>query len=926
MLTFGTKFLFPLVLFTALALPHTHAQQSYIIRPEFTGKSAGDPYNLSPRMLKRPKVGLVLSGGGARGIAHVGVLKALEQHNIPIDFIAGNSMGAIVGALYAAGYTTSELESIAVTTNWPDLLSLTEDTRRSELYLDQKQAQEHSFLLFRLDGIVPVIPSALSSGQRLTTALTVLTYQAVYHPQRHFDDLKIPFRATATDLVSGKRVILEEGSLAEALRATVTVPLLFTPLKRDSLALVDGGLVSNAPVDVAREVGCDIVICSNTTGIMRPASQIEAPWEAADQIMTIMMQASNEKQFKLADIVITPELGNHLSTDFTALDSLIRRGEEATTRSVDSIQTLILSRYPSIPLPIAQHNTNHTYSPQFNNPVVSFNGEFPEDVKQSIRTRAELGKLTREDVTHDLRRVFAAGSYADVYAEIVEGATTQIVYTAQPHPVLHRIEFRGNTVVDDETIVTLFQPHFERPINYPAVRNTLEHLIKLYRSRSCSLAKIDSLDFDRQEGILRFAINEGRIRRVVVEGNDVTKNYVIRREFPQQDGELFDIAKAVQGIVNVNSTGLFEYTLLDILYEGDRPLVILKVEEKSTNNIRIGIRGDNERSLGGLIDVRDVNLFGSGAELGFTFASSFRNRLSQLEYRATRIFNTILTFNVRGYFRFDDIHVYTNDPSTTDTRWKRTTVGEYRQIKKGGTAAFGAQLERLGNVVGEIRLEEHEIKFLSGGGYTPERYKLVSLKLGTTIDTENRFPFPTSGLAFNISYESALKRLGSEVAFGKLLMTYENYLTAFRNHTFRPKVTVGVADKTAPLADQFSIGGLPAREAQTGELTFFGLREYDTRGRQVFVVNLEYRFLFPFKVVFDTYLRLRYDFGTISSVPEELRLDNFRHGIGAELALATPIGPASFGAGHSFFLRKDLPKKPFSNGPVLFYFAIGYGI
>lgn len=908
------------------------AAERYIIRPEFTTQKTGDPYNLSPRRLKRPKVGLVLSGGGARGIAHVGVIKAFENHNIPIDFISGNSMGAIIGALYAAGYTTTELENIATSTNWSDLLSFSEDTRRSELYLDQKQAQEQSFLLFRLDGVVPIIPSALSSGQRLTNALTILTFQALYHPEPTFDNLKIPFRTVATDLISGRRVVIGEGSLAEALRATVTVPLLFTPLKRDSMSLVDGGLVTNAPVDLAREAGCDLIIGSNTTGAMRPPSQLEAPWETADQIMTIMMQASNEKQFSMADIVITPELGNRLSTEFANLDSVVLLGEKAAERYVDTIQTLLRSRWNTAPTQLAHESSNHG-DPRhrtIHKAQVSFRGDdFPEGVKNAIRQRASGGVLTTEQIEEDLRQTFAAGSYTDVYAEISEASPTPTVtYHAAFAPVFQRVQFRGNTRVDDATILDILRPLFHKPINYVELRNSLERLIKLYRDQSHSLARIDSLDFEAETGTLRFAVNEGIIHRVAMEGNNLTRDYVIRREFPQEDGELFDIRKALRGIVNINSTGLFEYALIDVVYEAEHPVVVLKVEEKSPNSIRIGLRADNERSFQGLVDIRDANLFGSGAELGFTFASSSRNRLSRIEYRANRIFNTLLTFNMRGYYRFDDVFTYANSPTTTDRQWERMTIGEYRQIKAGGTLTFGAQLERLGNISGELRVENQEIQFINGTGYTPEEYKLVSLKVGTTIDTKNRFPFPTSGLMFNISYESAMQKLGSDVAFGKLFMTYENYATVFQNHTFRPKITVGVADATMPLAEHFSLGGLPVQTPLSawGEHSLFGVREHDNRGRQLFIVNVEYRFLFPFRVVFDTYFLLRYDLGMISSVHEEIRLDKFRHGIGAELALDTPIGPASFGAGHSFFLRRDLRDKPLSTGPILFYFSIGYGI
>lgn len=906
-----------------LLLPHfLFSQHSYIIRPEFAAATIGDPYNLAPRMAKRSKVGLVLSGGGARGIAHIGVLKTLEKYNIPVDFIAGNSMGAVVGGLYAAGYSVAELESIVLHTNWTDILSFTEDTRRSELYVDQKQAQEHSFLLLRLDGLVPIIPSSLSGGQRFTNLLTTLCFQALYHPDPSFDDLKIPFRAVATDLISGKRLVMDRGSLAEALRATVTVPLLFTPLKRDVMELVDGGLVTNAPVDVARSAGCDFIISSNTTSGMRPSNQLNAPWETADQIMSIMMQSSNEKQFSMTDVVLTPNLRNHLSSEFRGLDSLIRLGEEEAEHHIDTIQALLsLHRNKLADSPPLNGAAKYAekQSPVLRDAVVSFKGdELPENIKQTIMHRVAQREMTTQQIEEDLHQAFMTGDYADAYAEITKAASPpHVTYYVKKNPVLREVHFHGNTIIHDSVILETLRPTVNTSLNFFDARKSLESILKLYREKDYSLARIDSLQFNEQTGILRFTINEGIIRRVEVEGNHHTENYVIRREFPQEDGELFDIRKVQKGIVNINSTDLFEYVLLDIRYEGAQPVVVLKVEEKNTNNIRIGVHADNERSFQGLIDVRDANLYGSGAELGLTFAASSRNRLYRLEYHANRIFNTILTFNLHGSYRFDDVFVYDNAPTSTETRWERIEIGEYRQIKYGSTLAFGAQLERFGNITTELRLEDHEINPLGGRGDTPDRYKLVSLKLGTTIDTENRFPFPTSGVMLAVSFESAMPQLGSDVVFGKLSLTYENYLTVFQNHTFRPRVTLGVADATMPLAEQFSLGGLNS---------FFGLRENDRRGRQLFLVNTEYRFRFPFKIVFETFFKIRYDLGMISSIPEDIQLGKFHHGVGVEFALDTPIGPASFGVGKSFFFQRNLKNKPISSGPMLAYFSIGYGM
>ncbi|MBI1805610.1 MAG: BamA/TamA family outer membrane protein, partial [Ignavibacteria bacterium] len=156
--------------------------------------------------------------------------------------------------------------------------------------------------------------------------------------------------------------------------------------------------------------------------------------------------------------------------------------------------------------------------------------------------------------------------------------------------------------------------------------------------------------------------------------------------------------------------------------------------------------------------------------------------------------------------------------------------------------------------------------------------------------------------------------LSSEVSFGKFGISYETYLTPLPRHTFRPKITFGFADQTLPIVDQYSLGGLHS---------FFGLREDDSRGRQLFLVNMEYRFWVPFKFIFETYVKVRYDVGTISQIPEELKFNSFRHGIGAEIELDTPLGPASFGLGKSFYFRQDLPNFPVSVGPLLLYFSIG---
>ncbi|HEX7571852.1 MAG TPA: patatin-like phospholipase family protein, partial [Bacteroidota bacterium] len=192
--------IFPLVslLFLVQALTvSAPAGERFTIRPHFDDSRTERTALIGHRQLKRPRVALVLSGGGARGVAQIGVLRVLERYKIPVDFIAATSMGAIVGGLYASGYTVAEVEALALETPWDDILSLSDETKRTELFVDQKIAGDRSFLAVRFQGFEPVIPSAISSGQRLTDFLSAHTLQALYHPVPDFDHLKIPFRAVA---------------------------------------------------------------------------------------------------------------------------------------------------------------------------------------------------------------------------------------------------------------------------------------------------------------------------------------------------------------------------------------------------------------------------------------------------------------------------------------------------------------------------------------------------------------------------------------------------------------------------------------------------------------------------------------------------------------------------------------------------------
>jgi predicted acylesterase/phospholipase RssA len=271
-------------------------------------------------------VALALSGGGSRGFAHIGVLKALEEEKLDPDLIVGTSMGAVVGGLYAAGYTANDLQSMATSTDWGSLF-LDRPARRN-LFLGKKETVSRHILSLRFRGWVPEVPLALTSGQRLTEQIFNLVQRAPYHPWPSFDDLRIPFRALATDLVSGQPVIFSRGDLAEAIRASISLPLVFTPYALDSLLLVDGGVIENIPVEAARSQGADVVVAVDVSSGLA-SDRFDMPWELADRVTTVMQRERNAESRAKADVLIEPEVGPHPSTDFSDIPQLIEAGYRA---------------------------------------------------------------------------------------------------------------------------------------------------------------------------------------------------------------------------------------------------------------------------------------------------------------------------------------------------------------------------------------------------------------------------------------------------------------------------------------------------------------------------------------------------------------------------------------------------------------------
>jgi NTE family protein len=833
---------------------------------------------------RRPKVGLALAGGGARGLAQIGILKVFEREKIPIDFIAGTSMGGILGGLYAAGYSAQELEEIAKDIDWNDLL--TDTPPRLSLFLSQREEKEGSLFQFRLDGLKPHIPTALTSGQKLTNLFTSLCMRAdltsrwFKKPYSSFDNLSIPFRAVTTDLVTGERVILDSGDLAEALRATMAIPLAISPVEWEERLLVDGGLVDPIPVEVAKEMGADVVIAVNTASPLLPADRIKTPLDVANQATSIMSLPRQREELGKADLGITPDISEFSSMDFGRTAELIAAGEATAESLISDIREAISEGNPDGP---------RSDSPEFKICQLDFQGNDKigtDFIRELTRIRPE-SYVTLDQIKSDLEKVYACGHFSDVYAKLnTVGADEYLLcFHLTENPALKEVSFQNNTIYPDSI---LFQRVDLRPaevFNHNDVQRLLDSTTAIYHRDGYSLAHVEEANYDSASAGLELKINEGVISHIYLSGNRRTRNWMVMRNFPQKKGEPFNSQKINSGISNIHSTGLFEKVSFSTHPSSEKIVLKLKVKEKRFSLIRVGAHYDDEYQTEGFLQFVDANVFGVGNRVTTHAQYGKRKQIYRLSFKADRIFKTYLTYKLNIFYRDDQRKLFEAHEKT----------GDFSQRRLGANFSLGQHIHRLGIISVETKAEKVKIDY----GLSEEDYSIRSFIIRSLVDTFDKYPFPDEGKYHHLYVELAGDILGGDLVYRKAFTSLESYFPLHRRVNFHPKIAVGVSDGTVPVSEKFTLGGHD---------DFYGLFDEEFKGDKMFVGSLGLRFKFFRRL----YWTVRYEMGDVWTTLESIKLKGLKHAFGSTLALDTPLGPLQFGYGVA------------TNEWDKFYFSFGY--
>ncbi|MGE8670495.1 MAG: patatin-like phospholipase family protein [Achromobacter mucicolens] len=383
----------------------------------------------------RPRIGLVLAGGGAKGGAHVGVLKVLEELKIPIDYVAGTSMGSIVGGLYASGMRPQEIEREIESIDWQGIFI--DSPNREDLSFRRKQ--DDLLYVFKMkpgfnEGEIK-LPLAYVHGQKFDLQLNRLT--ARVSGIKDFARLPIPFRAVATDLETGREVVLKSGNLARALRASMAVPLAFDPVEIDGKLLIDGGTSNNVPVNVARAMGADIVIVSDLGSGLLKRDQINSAVDVTEQIVNFLFALNSEEQLRSLgprDVLITSDLGDIGASSFDRVNETIVIGERAARQAAKSLRQYALNKQD-----YARYLASHAQPPKQDLTLAFVRIENQSKVSDAViasHIRAKPGEpINVAQLEQDIQEIYGLEIFESVRYELVEqDGETGLVVRAKERP------------------------------------------------------------------------------------------------------------------------------------------------------------------------------------------------------------------------------------------------------------------------------------------------------------------------------------------------------------------------------------------------------------------------------------------------------------------------------------------------------------
>jgi NTE family protein len=764
------------------------------------GQSAGNP--------SVPRIGLVLSGGGGRGFAHLGVLQALEEAHVPLYCIIGTSMGAVIGGLYASGYTPAEIDSLLGRYSWGDLFDDRPDRRL--MYTGRRDVSDRHLVEIRLQGLRPRWARNLSTGQRVSQALTEMVWRAPIQGFGDFDQLRVRFRAVATNLESGQRVELGGGDLAEAMRASMSIPILFQPVLLDGRLLVDGGLSANIPVETARKLGADLVIAVDVTSPLRGPEDLREAWELADQVVAIMQAEANQRSRQEADILVRPDMPPMAMNIVGHRAEQVAAGRRAMLGEHAHLRRLLSARCDS------SSAINGIAGLPLNFELLEEEVWRPIEELPEARTPAcplLRGLLVERpasvaDPQRLWRDLLDCGCFLDVRCDTIhldqpgESSHSFIRVRLQTHAVVGGVRLHGleelprrmsSTAWRHLALDSLFGGLAGSPLRRIHLDEAANEALNRLRRAGYTLSRLDSAAL--WGDTLHLHVDPGRMDDLRLDGLRLLRPGILRREFRPRPGELFTVAQADRSIRRLYATGLFDQVYLRLEREGNRNVAVLHALEKDFPALRGGLRYGTAREGEGFVQVLWENLLGRSLRGDLFWLSGARRAEQRVSLESDRIWHTWLTTRLSASRSLRDFWLEGAAPATAGVRHPVHRENRGIQIR------VGQQIQRLGTVYasGAFEWDEEDL------GPVHRHRQLTRLGLLSVVDSRDRRSLPRRGEHHRVSFEQLLPRAESGDAAFRAMAETDTWRSLGR-HTGQFSLVLGQSD-SPQRRDQFEFGG-----------------------------------------------------------------------------------------------------------------------
>ena len=871
-----TRFL-TLILFACLLPGPSHAESLLHLTVPFKQIYGGLLLAATPEDKTFPRLGLALAGGGAKAAASIGVLKVLQDEGLPVSSIAGTSMGAGVGGFYAAGYRPDEIARIFASNDWNDIFRDT--PARAFQTQEQKEAGSRYLLEFTFQDGRLSPPSGLSAGQKLTNFLAAKTLAASFEADLDFNRLRTPFRAIATDLETGEPVVLDHGLLHEAIRASAAIPVMFQPVEFQGHLLVDGGLVNNLPVDVVRSMGMDIVIAVDASSKLEKRERLLSLVDILSQSVSLPVRRETERQAARADLVITPDTSLYSFADFPNIPAIMRAGEDAARAALPRIRELMRRR---------GRGTEDARKFRITSLTIRGNDRISEaTIRFAVAPVLAPHEATRSDIQSALTGVSSLGYFSEITLDLEqEGAGHRAFLTVRENPVVQAIEVSGNTIVPTADIMAVLAWQAGQTLNSVRLSKALEEIVARYRAGGYLLARVESAAMKADGRTLGVVLYEGNVDFVTLVGESRTQRSLIQRETKTRSGQPLNFDVAAYDIQHLYALDYFESIVVDM---DKSPLggvaLQIKIKDKPTNKVRLGLRYDLEDHFTGLTDIVVDNITGRGIK---AYLNTRYGNYTDLTagYYSPVLISSYFVHTVQAFYRERTYPIYQDQHQITALDITR----------EGAELAFGYQWFRFGDTYLRYRFASDSTAEAFGSAPQTSYNRIGSLALLSTADTRDSSTFAHSGMLLKGCYEVADQGYGGTVAFSKAELSMQKFLPLGERHTVVLEGTAGFGSGKIPYEEQFGIGGVD------GVLStpLLGYQRREFVGNNLLGFGVSYRWKmgdYQLNVLKALYLNVAYQAANVWNDRADLSVSDLRSGGGVGLYADTVIGPVRLDLG-----------------------------